>query len=129
VVIDHHDTRALTAATFTGLEVTGRAVIIRTGWSRYFGTETYAHNAPFLAEDAVAELVMRRAALVGLDSVTVDNIGDLRRPAHIQLPGAGIPIVERLRGLESLPTGGFRVTVVPPMCRAWARSLSERSPS
>jgi arylformamidase len=115
VVIDHRNARALTAAAFNGIEVTGRAVIIRTGWSRHFGTETYGQNAPFLADDAVAALVARRAALVGIDSVNIDDIGDLRRPAHVGLLGAGIPIVEHLRGLESLPNEGFRFTAAPPM--------------
>lgn len=115
VVIDHRDGRALTAAAISGLDVADRAVIIRTGWSRHFGTETYGQDAPFLAADAVAELVTRRAALVGIDSVNIDDISDLRRPAHTQLLGAGIPIVEHLRGLESLPTQGFRFTAVPPM--------------
>ena len=116
VVVDHDDgRRALTAAALAGADVTGRAVIIRTGWSRYFGTDAYSEEAPFLSADAVADLVRRRAALVGIDSVNIDDMGDLRRPAHVQLLGAGIPIVEHLRDLDRLPTEGFRFTAAPPM--------------
>lgn len=80
----------------------------------HFGTSTYADAAPFLAEEAVAELVRRGAAMVGIDSLNLDDVDDLRRPAHAQLLGAGIPIVEHLRGLEQLPADGFQFTATPP---------------
>lgn len=115
VVVDHRDGRALTASSLADVDVTNRAVIIRTGWSRHFGTDAYGREAPFLAADAVADLVSRRAALVGIDSVNIDDMDDPHRPAHVQLLGAGIPIVEHLRGLERLPTEGFRFTAAPPM--------------
>lgn len=115
VVVDHTRGRALTAESLAGIEVAGRAVIVRTGWSRHFGTEAYGHDAPFVGEEAVDELVRRGAALVGIDSVNIDDIADLRRPAHVKLLGSGIPIVEHLRGLDRLPTAGFRFTAAPPM--------------
>lgn len=117
VVVDHDDGagRALGADALDGVDVAGRAVIIRTGWSRHFGTDAYGEEAPFLAADAVAALVARRAALVGIDSVNIDDMGDLRRPAHVGLLGAGIPIVEHLQGLDALPAHGFRFTAAPPM--------------
>ena len=36
---------------------------------------------------------------------------------HTTLLGAGIPIVEHLRGLEQLPAAGFTFTAVPPAVR------------
>ncbi len=52
-------------------------------------------------------LVAAGAALVGIDSLNIDDIGDRVRPVHSTLLGAGIPIVEHLRGLGRLPAGGF----------------------
>jgi hypothetical protein len=40
------------------------------------------------------------------------------RPVHIILLGAGIPIIEYLRGLDQLPTAGFTFSAVPPKVRA-----------
>jgi len=41
-------------------------------------------------------------ALAGIDSVNIDDMGDLARPAHTILLGAGISICEHLTGLEAL---------------------------
>ena len=50
---------------------------------------------------------------MGIDSYNIDDTADGRRPVHTTLLGAGIPIVEHLRGLEQLPAMGFRFTAVP----------------
>ena len=107
--------RGIGAEAFNGIDVAGKAVLLRTGWDRLFGSEAYGQDAPFLAEGAVQLLVERGAALVGIDSVNIDDIGDLDRPAHSLLLGAGIPIVEHLRGMELLPAHGFHFTAAPPM--------------
>ncbi|PKK13784.1 cyclase family protein [Thermomonospora sp. CIF 1] len=107
--------RALEADDLAGVAVAGRAVLVATGWSRHFGTERYgAPDHPYLARSAVEALIAGGAALVGIDSVNIDDMADLSRPAHSGLLAAGIPIVEHLRGLEDLPPGGFRFSAVPP---------------
>lgn len=107
--------RGIGTDAFNGVDVAGKAVLLRTGWDRLFGTDAYGVDAPFLTESAVQLLVERGAALVGTDSVNIDDMGDLNRPAHSLLLGAGIPIVEHLRGMELLPADGFRFTAAPPM--------------
>ena len=59
------------------------------------------------------------ATLVGIDSLNIDDTADGTRPAHTILLGAGIPIVEHLRGLERLPDEGFRFFAVPPKVKAF----------
>ena len=59
-------------------------------------------------------LAEQGAALVGIDSVNIDDMADASRPAHTALLKAGIPIVEHLRGLEALPPEGFRFHAAPP---------------
>ena len=49
---------------------------------------------------------------MNIDDISPGNGG--RRPAHSRLLAAGIPIVEHLTGLESLPPTGARFTAVPP---------------
>lgn len=101
-----------------GLDVAGCAVLFATGWDRHWETDAYAVDAPFLTGDLAAALVDRGAALVGIDSVNIDDISadsGGERPVHTRLLEAGIPIVEHLRGLSSLPPTGFRFHAAPPM--------------
>jgi len=99
------------------LEVRGKAVLLHTGWDVHFETPQYAKEAPFLTAAGTDWLVEHGAALVGIDSINIDDTGDPARPAHSRLLAAGIPIVEHLRGLEQLPSTGFRFSAAPPRIR------------
>jgi arylformamidase len=99
---------------FQGLDVTGKAVLIRTDWSQRWGGADYFRSGPFLTADACRLLVQSQAALVGIDCANIDDMGDLTRPAHTILLEAGIPIVEHLCALEQLPPDNFRFFAVPP---------------
>ncbi len=95
----------------------GCAVLIDTGWDRNFGTEAYGVDAPFLSEAAAELLVHRGVALVGIDSVNIDDASlesTGRRPIHTALLGNGIHVVEHLTNLAALPARGARFTAVPP---------------
>jgi kynurenine formamidase len=92
-------------------------VLAHTGWDRHWRTDQYFEGHPFLTEDAATWLRDAGAALVGIDSYNIDDTADGARPAHTILLGAGIPIVEHLRGLEQLPLAGFRFSAVPPKVR------------
>lgn len=120
-----HHGRAITADVFKAVDVRGRAVIVHTGWDVQFGTTSYAVDAPFLPRDSVELLVGRGAALVGIDSVNIDDMGDLARPAHCGLLAAGIPIVEHLTGLEQL----LAVASSPSPLRPRSSPCSARLPS
>jgi arylformamidase len=109
--------RAIDAAAFAAVEVRGRAVLVHSGWARHFGSEAYGRGHPFLTAAAAVALRERGAVLVGIDSLNIDDTEDGARPVHTTLLGAAIPIVEHLRGLEELPTEGFRFSAVPPAVR------------
>ena len=109
--------RAFDKTIFRGLELRRKAVLIRTGWSSHFGTPAYGSGHPFLTGDAAALLVESGAALVGIDSLNVDDIATGERPVHSLLLAANIPIVEHLTNLEALPSDGFRFFAVPPRFR------------
>jgi len=106
--------RAIDVLELAPLEVRGKAVLLHTGWDVHFGTPQYAKEAPYLTEAGAAWLVEHGAALVGIDSINIDDAGDAARPAHSRLLAAGIPIVEHLRELEQLPATGFRFSAAPP---------------
>ncbi|MEU1842002.1 cyclase family protein [Micromonospora sediminicola] len=111
-------TRAVDRLLLAPYEVTGRAVLLDTGWDAHFGTDAYAGpEAPYLTADGADWLVEAGAALVGIDSINIDDMTPAaagERPAHSALLAAGIPIVEHLTGLGALPPTGFRFTAAPP---------------
>lgn len=107
--------RGIHAGAFSGRNVKGRAVLLYTGWDRHFGTAAYATGAPFLSEEGARFLADAGAALVGIDSLNIDDKDSGgARPAHTLLLGAGIHIVEHLTNLSALPETGSRFTAVPP---------------
>jgi len=109
------------AEPFAGPQVAGCAVLVRTGWSRHWGTDEYGSpHHPFLTEATAQRLVEAGVALVGIDSVNIDDTSTSaggRRPVHSRLLAAGIPIVEHLRGLEDLSGVAFRFFAVPVKVR------------
>ena len=106
--------RAIGWDAFERLDVRGRAVLVSTGWDRHWRTEGYGRENPFLTAEACERLRDAGAALVGIDSVNIDDLDDWARPAHSILLGAEIPIVEHLCNLSALPAGGLRFYAVPP---------------
>ena len=99
----------------------GRAVLVHTGWSRHWGTDRYLDfDCPHLRADAVDALVDANVAVVGIDSLNIDDPSDPDRPAHNRLLGADIPIIEHLTNLQAVPDAGARLTAVPPPARGMA---------
>ncbi len=93
-------------------DIKGKAVLVRFGWDRHWGTDTY-ERYPFLGRDVIDALVARGAALLGVDAFNVDSRADPSRPAHSVLLKRDILIVENLRDLHLLPNDGFRFFAVP----------------
>ena len=106
--------RAIGPAQFIPYQVTGKAVLVRTGWDRHWGTGAYAGDHPFLTAEAAAHMARSGARLVGIDAANIDDTGDPERPVHSQLLAAGIPVCEHLTNLGELPGSGFRFSAVPP---------------
>ena len=106
--------RAIDRDVLASYDVRGRAVLVHTGWDRYWATERYGTGNPFLTAAAADWLVEQQAGLVGIDSVNIDDTSGPSRPVHTALLAAGIPIVEHLCGLDQLPPSGFRFHAAPP---------------
>ena len=96
-----------------GRSLAGKAVLFLTGWSKHWRTEHYFDPNPFLSEDCCEGLVGGGAAFVGIDSLNIDDIGDLTRPAHTLLLGAGVPVCEHMTNLDALAPSGGHLHAVP----------------
>ena len=105
--------RAIGPEAFRGRDMRGKAVLVHTGWSRHWRTERYFEGHPFLTAEAAAFLRDQGAALVGIDSLNIDDISGGERPVHSTLLRADIPIVEHMTHLDQVPEAGFRFHAVP----------------
>ena len=116
-VVVRHDPaaggRAVDRDAFEGFDVAGKAVLVNTGWDAHWRTDRYFEGHPFLTEGAAELLASSGAAVVGIDSLNIDDTEDGRRPVHTILLGAEIPVVEHLRGLDELPNREIRFSAVP----------------
>ncbi len=99
--------------------VSGKAVIVRTGWDRRWGTKDYLQPGPFLSTPTAQDLVKAGARLVGVDFWNVDDTTDPSRPIHTTLLGSDIPIVEHMTNLSAL-TPAHRFFAVAPRIRRGA---------
>ena len=115
VHVDDATDRGVPAAVFFDRDVAGAAVLVHTGWDAHFGTPAYASGAPYLTEQAAAYLAEQGAALVGIDSLNIDDTeSGGSRPVHSLLLAEGVHVVEHLTRLGELPARGARFTAAPP---------------
>lgn len=96
------------------VDLTGHAVLLNTGWDRFWGTAT-ALRHPYLSEAAAAGLAGRGAGLVGTDALNVDATECGTTHAHAVLLGADVLIVENLTGLDALIPGRPYVCAFVPL--------------
>jgi arylformamidase len=82
----------------------GGAAIIRTGWSRYWGTDRYWHY-PSLNAEAAQKLAATKVSLIGLDLPSVDPLVHTPPLIHEILLGKDILLVENLAHLDQLQPG------------------------
>jgi len=115
VHVDDATDRGVPAEVFFDRDVAGAAVLVHTGWDAHFGTPAYASGAPYLTEEAAAYLAEQGAALVGIDSLNIDDTeSGGSRPVHSLLLAEGVHVVEHLTRLGELPARGARFTAAPP---------------
>jgi kynurenine formamidase len=111
--------RAIPARAFEGVNLAGKALLIHTGWSRYWRTDQYFDGHPFLTKEAAQSLADSKVAFVGIDTYNIDDTTDRTRPAHTILLGNQIPICEHMCGLENLPESGFHFHAAPVKVKAF----------
>ncbi|TQV72450.1 cyclase family protein [Denitrobaculum tricleocarpae] len=109
--------RAIDWQAFAASDVSGRAVLVETGWDRHWGSDQYFEGHPFLTEAAAVYLRDQGATIVGIDSLNIDDTSGGTRPVHSVLLKAEIPIVEHMTNLAALPVEGFRFFAAPPKVR------------
>lgn len=104
VVVDARDAQpraALGPERFAPVARPGAIVLVATGWSAHWGTETYLAH-PYLDPAAARLLAEAGVGTVGIDALSVDPTPAEHFPAHLALCGAGVVIAENLTNLSAL---------------------------
>ena len=117
-VLVHLDERALTVEHLAALDLRDAALLVHTGWSRHWRTDDYGRtDHPYMSRAAAEFLATSGVALVGIDSVNIDDMADMSRPAHTLLLRARIGVVEHLTNLAALRGRAFTFFAVPAPVR------------
>jgi len=99
---------------FLDKALTGKAVLVYTGWSEHWQTDQYFENHPYLTKEAAEYLQTKQVVLVGIDSYNIDNTKGKTRPVHSILLKHEILIVEHLTQLNLLEDKSFLFSAIPP---------------
>lgn len=114
ITINAEDVIRIDKSYFTGKEIRNKAVLVYTGWAKYWNTPQYFESHPYLTADAAEYLKECNVKLVGIDSHNIDDTSGKSRPVHTILLGAEILISEHLCNLDKLSESGYKFNAVPP---------------
>ena len=117
VIVDARARRAVGTDTLVEAlgdeDIAGAAVLLHTAGDERWGEDEYAVDAPYVTASAADWLARRGPALVGIDAVNIDDLGDASRPVHSRLLGDSVLILEHLTGLGAVPARGARLHAAP----------------
>ena len=88
-------------------------LLFHTGWDRLWGRAAYFEGYPVPGEDVVDYLLASGKKGVGLDTVSVDPVGDWDLPIHRRLLSGGLVIVENLTNLAAAGGEPFTFCALP----------------
>jgi kynurenine formamidase len=114
VLIDAENHQSIGNNFFEGKNISNKAVLVHTGWSKHWRTDAYFENHPFLTAEAAEYLVFQKVKLVGIDSHNIDDTRTNSRPVHTVLLRNEILIVEHMTNLNLLKSRKFIFNAVPP---------------
>lgn len=115
IAVPFEENLSIDKSFFEGLNLTGKAVLVHTGWDKKWKTDEYYVGNPFLTTDAAEYLVRQKVKLVGIDSHNIDDVAGKSRPVHSILLKNEILIVEHLCNLNQVPINTpFKFSATPP---------------
>jgi len=88
-------------------------VIIKTGWSIYWGQNQYYENYPYLSKEAAEWLSEFNLKGIGVDAISIDRSETNNFIVHKTLLSKNIIIIENLTNLESVKNDYFMLSVLP----------------
>ncbi|WP_251860093.1 cyclase family protein [Clostridium sp. Marseille-Q2269] len=89
-------------------------ILFYTGWDKFWGTEKYFGNYPYITEQVAEYLINSNKKGVGLDVIGIDPIDDENLTIHKKLFSKGnIFIIENLTNLDMVGNELFTLCAAP----------------
>jgi len=80
----------------------GDIVLLRTGYSKYWNTDKYVNDSPYLSEATAQALVDLKVKAIGLDIISPDKVEDNTAPVHKIFMRNNVQIIENLNRLDEI---------------------------
>lgn len=108
------ESREISANILEGVDILpGDIVILRTGYSKYWGQDRYIDDSPYLSEELAKALSELEIKSVGIDFLSPDEVDSTTSPIHNILMGKGIPFIENLANLDKIDRQRFFFSAAP----------------
>ena len=92
----------------------GQILVLDTGVYKFFEKSDFFERYPIFTPAAAQWLVEKKITALATDAPSLDVVGSKDAPIHHIILGAGIPVVENLANLNSLPSNvNFLFIAVP----------------
>ena len=88
-------------------------VILKTGWYKYWGSNSYLQGFPSLTEDAAKWLCSFNIRGIGTDTISVDNFDSIDFEVHNTILSRGIIIIENITNLDEVREEEFTLVATP----------------
>jgi len=88
-------------------------ILLNTGWSKFWGSESYFHNYPVLSSEAASWLSNFDLKGIGSDTISPDEIGVTDSPIHKIFLRRNIVIIENLTNLDIVSGNSFTFSCFP----------------
>lgn len=88
-------------------------LIIKTGWSKYWGDKKYYEAFPSLSEEAAKWLSTFNLKGIGIDAISIDDMKSTTFAVHKILMPKNILIIENLTNLNSIINEYFILSILP----------------
>ena len=88
-------------------------VIIKTGWSKYWGDKKYYENFPSLNLESAKWLSQFNLKGIGIDAISIDDMESTTFAVHKILMPRNIIIIENLTNLDSISSEFFILSILP----------------
>lgn len=89
-------------------------LLFYTGWDKYWGTDNYYGNYPYITEEITDYLIQSNKKGVGLDVIGIDPISDANLTIHKKLLShTEIVIIENLTNLSAIGNELFTFCALP----------------
>lgn len=88
-------------------------LILKTGWSKYWGSENYFKGFPALTAAAAHWLADYQLRGIGVDTISIDTIESTTFPVHHILFEKNLLVIENLMNLDAISTEYFIFSCTP----------------